>query len=88
MPEDLSALSFCKDRFCKNDIDPKIRVPSVLSVPQYRKYTWYTYFSVSFAIIFKCCWRMPYFRALKINGNENRKDFDLRTKPFHEIVLL
>ena len=31
---------------------------------------------------------MPYFRALKINGNENRKDFDLRTKPFHEIVLL
>lgn len=36
MPEDLSALSFCKDRFCKNGIDPKIRVPSVPSVPQYR----------------------------------------------------
>ena len=25
---------------------------------------------------------------MKINGNENRKDFDPRTKPFHEIVLL
>ena len=35
MPEDLSALSFCKDRFCKNDIDPKIRVPSVPCVPEY-----------------------------------------------------
>ena len=23
MPEDLSASSFCKDHFCKNDIDPK-----------------------------------------------------------------
>jgi len=31
---------------------------------------------------------MPCFWALKINGNENRKDFDRRTKPFHEIVLL
>ena len=36
MPEDLSVLSFCKDRFCKNGVDPKIRVPSVPSVPQYR----------------------------------------------------
>ena len=61
MPEDLSALSFCKDRFCKNDIDPKIRVPSVLSVPQYRKYTWYTYFSVSFAIIFNAVGGCPIF---------------------------
>ena len=34
--EVLSASSFCKDHFCKNDIDPKIRVPSVPSVPQYR----------------------------------------------------
>ena len=39
MPEDLSALSFCKDRFCKNDVDLKIRVPSVPSVPEYRMYT-------------------------------------------------
>ncbi len=88
MPEELSASSFCKDHFCKNDIDPKIRVPSVPSVPRYSKYTWYTYFSVRFTIIFQCCWRMPCFWALKINGNENRKDFDRRTKPFHEIVLL
>lgn len=88
MPEDLSASSFCKDHFCKNDIDPKIRVPSVPSVPRYSKYTWYTYFSVRFTIIFQCCWRMPCFWALKINGNENKKDFDRRTKPFHEIVLL
>ena len=28
------------------------------------------------------------FRALKINGNENSKVFDRRTKPFHQIVLL
>jgi len=28
------------------------------------------------------------FRALKINGNENSKFFDRRTKPFHRIVLL
>ena len=27
-------------------------------------------------------------RALKINGNENSKVFDRRTKLFHEIVLL
>lgn len=88
MPEDLSALSFCKDHFCKNDIDPKIRVPSVPSVPRYSKYTWYTYFSVRFTIIFQCCWRMPCFRALKINGNGNSKVLDRRTKPFHQIVLL
>ena len=61
---------------------------AVPSVPRYSKYTWYTYFSVRFTIIFQCCWRMPCFWALKINGNENRKDFDRRTKPFHEIVLL
>lgn len=88
MPEDLSASSFCKDHFCKNDIDPKIRVPSVPSVPRYSKYTWYTYFSVRFTIIFQCCWRMPCFWALKINGNENSKVLDRRTKPFHQIVLL
>ena len=28
------------------------------------------------------------FRALKINGNENSKVLDRRTKPFHQIVLL
>jgi len=28
------------------------------------------------------------FRALKINGNENSKVFDRRTKVFHKIVLL
>lgn len=28
------------------------------------------------------------FRALKINGNENSKIFDRRTKPLHQIVLL
>lgn len=28
------------------------------------------------------------FRALKINGNGNSKDFDHRTKPFHKIVIL
>lgn len=28
------------------------------------------------------------FRALKINGNENSKVFDRRTKSFHQIVLL
>ena len=39
MPEDLSALSFCKDRFCKNGIDPRIRVPSVPSVQQYGMHT-------------------------------------------------
>jgi hypothetical protein len=27
-------------------------------------------------------------RALKINGNENSKVLDRRTKPFHQIVLL
>jgi hypothetical protein len=94
MPEDLSALSFCKDRFCKNGIDPKIRVPSVPSVLEYRMYlpyTWYdkyTYFSVHFTFFFQDCPQTPCFRALKINGSENRKDFDRRTKPFHEIVLL
>ena len=88
MPEDLSASSFCKDRFCKNGIDPKIRVPSVPSVPQYIKYTWYTYFLVRFTIIFPSRPQITIFRALKINGNENRKDFDRRMKPFHEIVLL
>ena len=94
MPEDLLASSFCKDRFCKNGIDPKIRVPSVPSVPRYRMYlpyTWYgkyTYFSVRFTIIFRCYPQITIFRALKINGNENSKDFDRRMKLFHEIVLL
>ena len=61
MPEDLSALSFCKDRFCKNGIDPKIRVPSVPSVPRYGKYTWYTYFSVRFTLFFYAVGRYPFF---------------------------
>ena len=88
MPEDLSASSFCKDRFCKNGIDPKIRVPSVPSVPRYGKYTWYTYFSVRFAFFFQGCPQITIFLALKINGGENRKDSHHRTKPFHEIMLL
>ena len=62
MPEDLSASSFCKDRFCKNGIAPKIRVPSVPSVPQYSKYTWYTYFSVRFTFFFYVVGRYPFFR--------------------------
>ena len=61
MPEDLSASSFCKDRFCKNGIDPKIRVPSVPSVPQYIKYTWYTYFLVRFTFFFYAVGRTPVF---------------------------
>ena len=61
MPEDLSVSSFCKDRFCKNGIDPKIRVPSVPSVLRYGKYTWYTYFSVCSTIIFGAVSRLPVF---------------------------
>lgn len=67
MPEDLSASSFCKDRFSKNDIDPKIRVPSVPSVPEYRMYlpyTWYgkyTYFSVRFTFFFQYCPQITIF---------------------------
>ena len=88
MPEDLSASSFCKDHFCKNDIDPKIRVPSVPCVPQYRSTLGTrTFQSVSLSF-FHCCLQIVNFRALKINGSENRKDFECRTKPFHEIVLL
>ena len=41
-----------------------------------------------FHFLFLCCWQKPCFRALKINGSGNRKDFDRRTKPFNEIVLL
>lgn len=94
MPEDLSASNFCKDRFCKNDIDPKIRVPSVPSVPEYGMYTAvhlvrqvHVLFS-PFHFLFSKLSADTHFGALKINGNENRKDFDRRTKPFHEIVLL
>ena len=87
MPEDLSASNFCKDRFCENDIDPKIRVPSVPSVPQYRS-TLGTRTFQSVSLSLSMLLTDTPFRALKINGSENRKDFDRRTKPFHEIVLL
>ena len=58
MPEDLSASSFCKHRFCKNDIDPKIRVPSVPSVPRYGStHSTRTFQSVSllfFGVVGRC----------------------------------
>ena len=38
--------------------------------------------------IHQYCRQIPCFRALKINGNENSKVFDRRTKLFHQIVLL
>ena len=41
-----------------------------------------------FHFLFLCCWQIPLFRALKINGNENSKVFERRTKPFHGIMLL
>lgn len=55
MPEDLSASSFCKDRFCENDIDPKIRVLSVPRVPQYggtRGTRTFQFVSLSFSMLF------------------------------------
>lgn len=73
LPEDLSALSFCKDRFCKNGIDPKIRVPSVPSVPRYGKYTWYTYFLVCFTFFFNGVYRYPVFGHRKSMVMETAK---------------
>lgn len=81
-------MNFCKDHFYKIGIDPKIRVPSVPSVLRYGKYTWYTYLSVCFTFALQRCRQIPCFQALKINGNENSKVFDRRTKPFHETMLL
>ncbi len=88
MPEDSSALSFYKDRFSKMILTRKY---------VYHPYQVYhgtdgtlgtrTFQSVPLSI-HQCCRQIPCFRTLKINGNENSKVFDRRTKLFHQIVLL
>lgn len=72
--EDLSALRFCKDRFCKNDIDPKIRVPSVPSVPEYGSTLGTRTFQSVSLLFFKAAARHPVFG--------HRKSMVMKTEKF------